>query len=226
MASTDTIPVPVSKLLKCPTCPRFCRIGGPLASHIRACNGKHTTAQYSSIQWVGQEKQEADTSPCKPHRPWEDPDPSEPVSKTVVKLPPMNLEFDCQTNTHIGTGVSMAKGRSNKLKVTSHPYVRKDRSSLSEDREQFLRRQAAGSSTRSSRSEPWHPFATSADLDFCKLVTRISLSRSEVFEFLKLFHRCQGSQDRITLLDYEQVRKACDRMSEMGIAFNHQCMPL
>ncbi|KAF6758406.1 hypothetical protein DFP72DRAFT_845316 [Ephemerocybe angulata] len=179
-------------------------IGGPLASHIRACNEKHKTAQYSSIQWVGQEKQEANTSPCKPHRPWEDPDPSEPVSKAVVKLPPVNPEFDRQTNTGIGTDIAMAKGRSNKSKVSSHPYVRKDRRSEDRDREQLWGRQVAGSS-RSSRSEPWHPFATSADLDFCKLVTRTSLSRSE---------------DKITLLDYEQLRKACDGMSEMGIASN------
>ncbi|KAF5325817.1 hypothetical protein D9611_013892 [Ephemerocybe angulata] len=150
-----------------------------------------STQQLNTARYSGLVK-EADTSLRKPHRPWEDPgpDPSEPVSKTAVKLPPMNLEFDRQANTHLGTGVSMAKGRSNESKVTSHPYVRKDRSSEDRDRRQFWGHQVAGS--RSSRLEPWHPFATSADLDFCKLVTRTSLSRSESYRregFVVAHHR-------------------------------------
>ena len=116
------------------------------------------------------------------------------------------------TSGSIGSSVQIPKAGD--IVIEYHPQSKRPTRTLSS--EEFKASLSDDSDPREPQdSEPWLPFHSREEFEFCELIHDATLNKTQVERLIKLIRRCQDVPGSFTFRNYDDLKGSLDDASKL-----------
>jgi hypothetical protein len=113
----------------------------------------------------------------------------------------------------IGSASALPAFQYGDVQIEYHPHSKRGVTVMG--REEFKQAVNNAHSMEPPIKELWLPFRSREDFDFADIAHDAAMNQSQIDDLIKLFHRCQQDPGKVTLKNYQDLRRSWDASSKI-----------